>query len=87
VIAIMMPQYYSEYGEDRWVVEHLMLPQRGIYLDVGAGHPEINSNTAFLRDRGWRGLAVDANPDYGPHWIGRQQFAGASSSNFMGGGR
>ena len=69
-----MPRYYSEYGEDEWVAQNLALPERGIYLDVGCGHPENGSNTAFLRDRGWVGIATDANPDYGPHWIGRQQF-------------
>jgi hypothetical protein len=72
-----MPRFHSEYGEDEWIAQNLALPERGIYLDVGCGHPEHGSNTAFLRDRGWVGIATDANPDYAPHWIGRQQFCAA----------
>lgn len=86
----MSEQFYSEYGEDQWIAENLahMLPERGIYLDVGAAHPERNSNTAFLRNRGWVGLAVDGNEDYFPHWIGRQMFltglfAAAPAARFM----
>jgi len=66
--------YYSEYGEDHWIDTHLQLPQRGIYLDVGASHPEHCNNTAFLRDRGWLGLAIDGVKEYAPHWVGRQTF-------------
>lgn len=32
------------------------------------------SNTAFLRDRGWRGLCIDGNPVYAPDWDGRPEF-------------
>lgn len=60
--------YASEYGEDRWIAEHIKLPEKGVYLDVGAGHPQFMSNTAFLRTMGWTGLAVDANPAYAEHW-------------------
>jgi FkbM family methyltransferase len=44
------------------------MPTYGLYLDVGCGWPDRNSNTAFLRARGWSGLAIDANPDYLPDW-------------------
>ena len=37
---------------------------------MGAGHPQTISNSAFLRDRGWTGLAVDACADYAPAWTG-----------------
>src|SRR4051812_19319948 len=67
-------QFYSEYGEDKWCSENLHIPERGFYLDIGAAHPERESNTAFLRDKGWLGLAVDAVSEYAPHWVGRQQF-------------
>lgn len=65
--------FYSEYGEDRWIFDNLRsamveLPLDGIYLDVGCGHPQFMSNTAWLRDRGWFGLAIDANPKYAEHW-------------------
>lgn len=61
-------RFYSEFGEDRWIAEHLPLPATGFYVDVGCAHPTEGSNTAFLRDRGWQGLAIDANPGYAPLW-------------------
>lgn len=61
-------QFHSEFGEDRWIAENLPLPANGYYVDVGCAHPIHGSNTAFLRARGWRGLAIDANPAYAPHW-------------------
>lgn len=66
-----MEQFYSEYGEDRWIVGNLFVPPRGFYVDIGAGHPELNSNTAFLRDRAWDGLAIDGDPAWAPAWAER----------------
>ena len=60
--------FYSEFGEDQWILENLSLPATGVYVDVGAGHPHYASNTAFLRERGWRGLAIDANPRWFNYW-------------------
>ena len=60
--------FYSEYGEDRWIAENLKLPDRGFYVDVGCAVPGSGSNTAFLRDRGWGGLVIDANPAYAALW-------------------
>jgi hypothetical protein len=62
--------FYSQFAEDEWICQHLSLPTKGVYVDVGAGHPRTISNTAFLRDRGWTGLAVDACADYIPAWEG-----------------
>lgn len=59
---------YAENQEDVWIHDHLPLPQSGFYLDVGAAWPDRYSQTAFLRDLGWRGLAIDANPAYRPFW-------------------
>ena len=60
--------YYSEFGEDQWIAEHLKLPDKGVFLDVGAGPPRTGNNTAFLRDLGWSGVAIDANPGYAESW-------------------
>jgi len=60
--------FYSQNGEDEWIANNLVLPEKGFYLDVGCGHPFNQSNTAFLRERGWKGLAVDANPSWTNHW-------------------
>lgn len=70
----MPTQFYSEHGEDRWIAENIFLPRWGAlppwgtYVDLGCAHPQRYSNTAFLRDLGWRGLAVDGNRDYWQHW-------------------
>ncbi len=60
--------FHSEYGEDQWIAGHIILPDNGVYVDVGAAQPTVNSNTAFVRDIGWTGVAIDANPAYWPMW-------------------
>jgi hypothetical protein len=60
--------FCSEFGEDKWIAENLPLPATGFYVDVGCAHPTEGSNTAFLRARGWRGLAIDANPLFADKW-------------------
>lgn len=66
--------FFSEYGEDRWVYEHAPLPKDGFYLDVGAAHPTHTSNTAWLRELGWPGLAIDGNACWRAMWAGVAPF-------------
>lgn len=40
-----------------------------VYVDLGCAHPTNKSLTAFVRDLGWRGVAIDGNPDYQKDWI------------------
>jgi len=61
-------KFYSEHNEDKWIAENLRLPKKGFYLDVGAAHPTRMSNTAFLRDLGWKGIQIDADPYWIPFW-------------------
>lgn len=67
---------YSEDGVSTWIAENLPLPQSGYWLDVGCAHPFQYSQTAFLRERGWMGIAIDANPAYAAEWknIGNAHF-------------
>ena len=62
--------FQTECGEDRWIYENLPLPMPSLsfYLDVGCGHPLGQSQTAFLRELGWHGLAIDANDRYRACW-------------------
>lgn len=56
---------YAFAGEDR-LIEGLLNPkvgQRGFYVDVGANHPTLFSNTYSFYRRGWRGICVDANSE------------------------
>jgi len=62
--------FYSQNGEDEWINKNIILPDKGFYVDIGCGHPFNQSNTAFLRERGWKGLAVDANPQLINEWNG-----------------
>lgn len=56
----MTMNFYSENGEDKAIYELGILPQYGIYVDVGANEPLDKNNTAFLHDLGWDGVSVDA---------------------------
>ncbi len=60
--------YYAQNREDKWIAENLPLPEKGFYVDVGCGHPFTTSNTAFLRDRKWEGLAIDGNRTWAEDW-------------------
>ena len=51
-------KYYSETGEDS-VLQGVFAGRTGRFLDVGASHPIIGSNTYFLYRRGWKGIAVE----------------------------
>jgi hypothetical protein len=61
--------FSSEYGEDAWIDQHLTLPATGFFVDIGCALPNQCSNTAFLRAKGWTGLAIDG-ADYKGAWAG-----------------
>lgn len=64
-------KFYSKYGEDKALLDRVgELPDNGFYLDIGCAKPHQNSNTAILRDAGWSGLVIDANPLFRPEWGG-----------------
>lgn len=52
----------GQWAEDV-VVRKLFLrsKKRGTYVDLGAHHPFLHSNTAWLWLKGWHGINVDAN--------------------------
>jgi len=49
---------YSDFGEDL-IVEKLMKSEMGSYVDIGAGHPVIGSNTFYFYQKGWSGVTVE----------------------------
>jgi FkbM family methyltransferase len=60
---------YSQYGEDLFLTHLLGYEcERGFYLDVGCFHPVTYSNTYIFYRRGWRGVCIDANPDWSAAW-------------------
>lgn len=58
----MNNEYFSQFGEDKWIDDNLKLPEHGQFLDIGANDGVTGSNTLFLERRGWDGLCVDADP-------------------------
>ena len=54
--------WYGQYQEDRLVSEHVCLPERGVFVDVGAGDGMTGSNTYYFEQQGWNGLCIDADP-------------------------
>jgi FkbM family methyltransferase len=64
---------YSQFGEDAIVLSHFYNKnwkftksfkdlKLGFYVDIGAHHPYIISNTWALYQMGWHGIVVDPNP-------------------------
>ncbi|NDD11127.1 MAG: FkbM family methyltransferase [Betaproteobacteria bacterium] len=53
---------YAQNREDVLIWRALGDIEEAIYIDVGAGHPVLDSVTKALYDRGWRGLNIDADP-------------------------
>lgn len=53
---------YSQHGEDM-VLRHLFAGKKnGFFVDIGAHHPTIFSNTYSLYRSGWRGVNIDCTP-------------------------
>lgn len=54
---------FSSAGEDM-ILRHLVGSDKmeGFYVDVGAFHPTLFSNTYFFYLNGWRGINIDARP-------------------------
>lgn len=55
--------YYGQDQLDKWLVEHLDLPERGVFVDVGAGPDGLNmSNSKHFEEKGWHTLCIDGDP-------------------------
>ncbi|MFN2532384.1 MAG: FkbM family methyltransferase [Pyrinomonadaceae bacterium] len=54
---------FSSAGEDM-ILRHILGSDkmRGFYIDVGAFHPTLFSNTYFFYINGWRGINIEARP-------------------------
>jgi len=49
---------YSQHGEDQFIDKYFK-GRKGVYIDIGASHPFIISNTYLLYKKGWRGVTVE----------------------------
>lgn len=53
---------YSQEGEDMILRRLFENRKEGFYVDVGAYHPTLYSNTYFFYRMGWRGINIEPNP-------------------------
>jgi FkbM family methyltransferase len=55
---------YAQHGDDLALINlfHCLRIPQPSYLDIGAHHPFVLSNTSLLYQRGSRGINVEANP-------------------------
>lgn len=53
---------YSQYNDDLIIEAILQIKNQGFYLDIGANHPELLSNTKRFYDKGWSGINVEPLP-------------------------
>lgn len=60
---------YAQNGEDVVLWRALSHVAHGRYVDVGANDPVHLSVTKALYDRGWRGIDIDAVPEYAEQFL------------------
>jgi FkbM family methyltransferase len=53
---------FSQAGEDVILGGYMTQKQRGFYVDIGAFHPYMLSNTFRFYRKGWSGINIDAAP-------------------------
>jgi len=53
---------FSQYQEDLIIDSILGCKKEGFYVDVGANHPQLLSNTKRFYDKGWIGINIEPNP-------------------------
>jgi FkbM family methyltransferase len=75
---------FSQNGEDLILDALLGHRRSGFYVDVGCNHPTNISNSYRFYLRGWSGIAIDANAEFGSGWMrtrARDKFIAACVSD------
>lgn len=60
---------YSQSGEDIIADVELDKKKKGTYIDVGAFHPKLFSNTYLFYKRGWNGVVIEPRPGAGESFL------------------
>ena len=55
--------FYSFGGIDNLIQQIFKSQKKGIYIDIGCGHPIKNNNTYLLNKKGWSGINIDLDND------------------------
>ena len=59
--------HFSQSGQDQFAYN--ISGDNGIYLEIGAHHPIVNSNTYNLEvECGWKGLSVEFDKSFKKYW-------------------
>ncbi|MGC9942032.1 MAG: FkbM family methyltransferase [Verrucomicrobiota bacterium] len=53
---------YSQFGEDLLLWRYFNAKTEGVFVEVGANHPTLCSQTYFFESRGWHGILVEPIP-------------------------
>jgi len=56
--------YYSQHGEDAILDKIFNYKKDGVFVEVGCIDGRRFSNSLCFEERGWKGLCVEAHPDY-----------------------
>jgi FkbM family methyltransferase len=54
---------YSQYDEEKYILEAVSHIDTGRFLDIGAWHPTCFSNTRALYEKGWSGVMLEPSPE------------------------
>ncbi len=61
-----MPNFYSQHGED-YLLDLLFENKRdGFFVEIGCIDGKLFSNSLFFEELGWKGLCIEAHPDFIP---------------------
>jgi len=55
--------FYSQCSED-WYLAKFFKDQKGMFVDIGAYDGVTHSNSYYLEQQGWKGILVDAIPEF-----------------------
>lgn len=59
-------KYYSQHGEDLLLWTLFDNQSSGFFVEVGAFNGVHYSNTLSFEEQGWKGICIEAHPDYFP---------------------
>jgi len=54
--------YFSQYGQDKYVLEYFKNKKDGFFIDIGAYNGVTFSNTLRMENLGWKGICIEPNP-------------------------
>jgi hypothetical protein len=61
--TFLLQRFYSQLGQDKWIVGRVFPGvEDGFFVDIGAGHAEMHSNSKALERLGWSGICVEPFP-------------------------